>query len=374
MIRLRALMMVLLLAGWPAAAAEMALPPGMVREELSLPISVNGRSLTLQAEVTRPDGPDRYPLALLSHGSPRQPSQRPRMTPQSLRSVAIEFARRGWAAVVVMRPGFGRSQGQDDEGYGSCERPDYVMGGRRTAGYIVQAARALGAMAWVDGARVLLVGVSAGGFGSVAAASSRLPGLVGVIDFAGGRGSLADNQVCRAELLVAAMGQFGAGAAVPVLGLFAENDHFFGPPLARRMFAAFHGAGGRGRLEITPASGQDGHSLITSGIPLWRPLVERFLTENGLPATPILITAAAGPRADLPPPPGLSDKGLAEFARYRANQSPQKAFAVGGQGGFGWRSGQPTAAAAAAAALAACRSHGHDCTLYAIGDQRADRP
>ena len=65
----------------------------------------------LEALIVRPAGTGRYPLALLSHGSPRTPADRPNMTPLSMLPQAIEFARRGWAAVVIMRRGYGGSSG-----------------------------------------------------------------------------------------------------------------------------------------------------------------------------------------------------------------------------------------------------------------------
>ena len=90
----------------------------------------------LEAMLIRPAGPRRYPLALLSHGAPRDAAARAGMTPTACYAQAIEFARRGFAAVVVMRRGYGDSGGSYAENSGPCARRDYLLAasfGRRSA-------------------------------------------------------------------------------------------------------------------------------------------------------------------------------------------------------------------------------------------------
>ncbi|HEY6254454.1 MAG TPA: hypothetical protein VIY51_01545 [Xanthobacteraceae bacterium] len=65
----------------------------------------------LEALLVRADEPERHPLVLINHGSPRDASERPEMTPLRLLLQATEFVRRGWTAAIVMRRGFGDSAG-----------------------------------------------------------------------------------------------------------------------------------------------------------------------------------------------------------------------------------------------------------------------
>ena len=95
-----------------------------VEEELRIPFSADSGSF--EALLVRPDAPGRYPLALINHGSPRSGADRPNMTPLSMLPEAVEFARRGWAAVVVMRRGYGGSGGGWAEDYGACNNPNYL--------------------------------------------------------------------------------------------------------------------------------------------------------------------------------------------------------------------------------------------------------
>ena len=72
-----------------------------------------------------------------------------------------------------------------------------------------------------------------------------------MIDFAGGRGGhqkMSDGSLgnCTPDALVKAAGRYGSTARVPTLWIYAANDSFFSPALARRMFDAYNAAGGHG--------------------------------------------------------------------------------------------------------------------------------
>src|SRR5258706_10829249 len=108
---------------------------------------------------------------------------------------------------------------------------------------------------YVDGGRVMLIGISAGGFASITAAAQQTPGVVAVLNFAGGRGSDAPDSVCSPDVLVQAYGELGHTVRVPALLLYAQNDHFFGPALAQRFFARFTAARGT-RTVLAPPAGR----------------------------------------------------------------------------------------------------------------------
>jgi hypothetical protein len=44
-------------------------------------------------------------------------------------------------------------------------------------------------------------------------------------------------------------------------------------------YEAFRSQGGRGELILVPPFGDDGHLLFNRGLPVWQPIVERFLLE-----------------------------------------------------------------------------------------------
>jgi dienelactone hydrolase len=360
-----AALLILVPVGAPHAD-ELAQPPGLVRSLITVPITAGGATVTLEALLTRPAAPGRYPLVVLSHGAPRDGADRPTMAPTAASAIAIEFARRGWAVIAPMRRGYGRSQGPYAESSGACKSPDYPASGRASATDLIETIKYMARQDYVDPGRVLLVGHSAGGFASIAAAAQNPPGVLAVLNFAGGRGSDAPDSVCTEARLVDAYAGFGRTVRIPTLWLYAENDHFFGPKLARRFFAAFTGAGGTGTFVALPSFGKDGHQLFhDDGVPLWRDRVDAFLREHNLPTWSKPISE---PIVKLPAPPNLSAAGRESFANYLASANFEKAFAVTAKGGYGWSTGRRSADDAARAALETCTKNAPNCRIYAVDD------
>jgi dienelactone hydrolase len=353
--------LVLALGQRPAAAAA----GGFIREDLRIAMPAAGPR-GLEALLVRPDEPGPHPLVLINHGSPREGSRRPEMTPLALLPEAIEFARRGWTAAIVMRRGFGDSGGGFAEDRGPCRDPDYLGAASASAADLKAAIGFLAGRPDIDATRILSVGVSAGGFATVALTADPPPGLVAGVSFAGGRGSGSSDAVCRDDKLIDTFGALGRGSRLPMLWVYAQNDHFLGPALAQKLRDAFTLAGGKVDFVAAPPFGSDGHRLFsTAGIPKWAPLVDDFLKAQNLVLLPSPLPPPAPP--DIPPPPRLSANGRKAFAEFLIS-APHKAFAVSSTGAFGWRTGRRTIEAARAAALAACAPKATDCRVMVVDD------
>ncbi len=364
MLRLLIAAALLLLAAPLTAHAE-----GLQQRELRIPMAEAG-SAGLEALLVWPDEPGRHPLALISHGSPRSSSERPQMTPLAMLPQARELARRGWAAAVVMRRGYGGSGGSWQEGHGRCSHANYEEGAGAMVADLKAAIAYLATLPEVDASRMIALGVSVGGFATVALTADPPPGLVAAISFAGGRGSPSSDTVCSPDALVAAFRNFGSRSRVPMLWIYAENDHFFGPSIAHRLLDAFKEGGGQVTFIAPPPFGDDGHKLFSSaGIPIWTPLVDEFLKSRGLVlrATPLALTAAPA----LAPPAQLSADGRSAFASYLTG-APHKAFAVSPNGDYGWRSGRRSTEEAKSGALENCAKHGKDCRVIMVDDTAAN--
>jgi dienelactone hydrolase len=323
---------------------------------LRIPVTVPGgsRSIDLEAMVVRPDDGLPHPLAVLNHGSPRDAADRPTMTPYRMWPQAVAFARRGWVAVVVMRRGYGSSQGEWAEGYGSCSEPDYATAGQAGASDIAAVARYMSGQAYVSKGKWISVGHSAGAFATVALSADPPPDLAAAIAFAPGRGSTSPDAVCGEKQLIAAFAQYGRTSRVPLLWVAAENDHFFGPRLVPLLTGAFSKAGGNVTLVKAAAFGDDGHQLFTtaSGIPIWSPIVDRFLVANNLVLRDRLIEVTL---PNVTAPPGLNSNGVVTFKTY-LESGPNKAFAVAGASRFGWATGRRSIEEARKVAMDYCRS------------------
>jgi dienelactone hydrolase len=325
-------------------------------DALTIPavISGSGRSVSvkLEAIVLRPDDNLPHPLALLNHGSPRSPSDRPRMSPYRMWAQAMAFARRGFVAVAFLRRGYGLSEGGWAENYGSCSNPDYAAAGRAGAADIAAVARFMTGQPYVSKGKWISVGVSAGAFATVALTADPPHDLAAAISFAPGRGSTSDDTVCSEKQLVSAFAQYGKTSRVPLLWVSAENDHFFGPRLTSLLTGAFSKAGGNVAFVQTPPFGADGHELfdVANGIPLWSPIVDRFLASNNLKLRDQLIEVAT---PDVPAPSSLNGRGRETFKTY-LDSGPNKAFAVAADAHFGWATGRRTVDEARRDALGFC--------------------
>ena len=352
------------------ATADASRAGDLRQETLTIPaaISVGGRTTTvdLEALVIRPDDGAQHPLAVINHGSPRNGDDRAGMSPYGMSAQAREFARRGWVAVTFMRRGYGQSQGGWAETYGSCANPDYADAGRAGAQDIAAAATFMAAQPYVRSGGWISVGVSAGAFATVAVAGDAPRGLAAAIAFAPGRGSTSPDTVCGENHLVAAFAQYGETSRVPLLWVSAENDHFFGPELVDRLTAAFSRGGAKLTLIKTPPFGEDGHGLFSAkGIPVWTPIVDRFLAANDLAPRAVPLKVAA---PDAAPPPSLDARGRAAFAEYEA-RGVNKAFAIGPGTRFGWVTARRSVNEAKAAALTACAASGNwKCTIVDVND------
>ncbi|WP_374447621.1 alpha/beta hydrolase family protein [Stella sp.] len=357
---LLAALLLVLPAAVPAAAQ--ARFDGLIEGPVQVAIEpeAGAPALALSGYLARPDRAGRFPMVVLTHGAPRDPAERVTMRAEGAARQARDFARRGWVALSVLRRGYGASGGAFVEAAGPCEDRAYAAAGRAAAVDLREAARWLARQDWADPGRLLLVGVSAGGFAATALAADAPPGLVGVVSFAGGRGSRGPNDVCRPDRLVAAFAEYGRTARAPALWIYAENDLFFGPDLSRAMHAAYAAAGGAAEFHLLPPFGSDGHTLYGRAPERWWPLVDAFLRRLGLPTwSPDALRPDGLPAA--------GDRHRAAFDRYLAGPG-EKAFAASPSGRFGWSTGRDSTAAAVEAALGFCRGSGDDagCRPYFV--------
>ncbi len=93
---------------------------------------------------------------------------------------------------------------------GDCDAPEHFRAGQIAADDVEAAIRFMQTQPFVDPSRVILAGISSGGWASLALAARNPEGVVALINFAGGRGGHAygrPNAVCGEDELVAAAGQ-----------------------------------------------------------------------------------------------------------------------------------------------------------------------
>lgn len=350
--------------------SDLAQVPGLIREPLPLTVTLaDGNTFHLVAMVTRPDGPGRFPLALVSHGTATAWKYRKEETANEYSPISIALAQRGWAVVSALRPGYGRSEGAFLEDAGPCDNRDFISQGKLMADELTAIITAAKPQPWLDSDHILLVGHSGGGFASLALAASKAPQIAGIVNFAGGSGAPAEGSYfCQPERLLQALHTYGATTHVPSLWIYAANDIRFPPKLAADMFAAYHTAGAPATMVAAPAYLDDGHDYIDA-VDKWRGDLDRFLTAQHL----LTKQDYAAMNAEPVKAPSVMDTGdgRAFFEEYLGSPFFEKAFAVGTNGGAGFGQGYPNLAAAKNEAMRSCRQKDSGCHIYAIGNQLA---
>ena len=253
----------------------------LVEEALRIP-GPHGR-YTIATAVVRPSGPGPFAAIVLNHGVPVSAEARAHESAAMLRPAAEALARRGYVVVMPLRRGFGATGGGFAESAGSCSAPDYFRGEAAAAEDIMAAYDYARRLPYVDGARMVLAGQSAGAVAALFAAGTRAPdGLLAVLAFAPGRGGdpiRHPGVPCAVEPLAAVFAELGRRVRVPVLFHYAANDLFFNPSTSGLWFKRFRAGGARGEYVLQPPFGGNGHYIFSdgSGARLWLPTVERFL-------------------------------------------------------------------------------------------------
>ncbi|MGW1422281.1 dienelactone hydrolase family protein [Bradyrhizobium manausense] len=367
---MRFLALLLILFTASARAGDGAL----MSAHMMLPVVISGNKVSLESFVVRPDRPGKFPLVVITHGMPSGFGEEfftelLNRSPVGYSKAAVAFAQRGYAVVSIMRRGYGRSGGGFSES--ARQTCDYLPAVHAASDDIIAAVASLRNEPWVDAEHVVLLGHSVGGLTVMAVAAENIPGVVGAVNFDGGRHSFsAPNQPCSPDNLVDTVAALGRTARVPVLWLYAENDQFYGPDLARRMFAAYSAGGAPAQLRLLPPFEPNGHNtVVLAPADTWFPSVDPFLEKLGLPTKTVI---GAPLFAELPIPPGAVAACQDAFADYLANPDDAKAFAVSTHGHCGTGFGR-TAIEAREPAVMKCKinSRGEDCRLYAVGQKLA---
>ena len=352
----------------PSLAVEQEMPVNFrMNEQIILIPAGPDKRASLQTTVFRPNGPGPFPLLVINHGKEAGDPRRQRR--DRFVFMATAFVKRGYAVMVPMRQGFADSTGTYAD-----------FGCNMTANGQAQAADVLDAVSfardqtWIDPERIIIAGQSYGGLATIALGTQYVPGVRGLINFAGGLRNDGKHCDWRAEL-VRAFGTYGDSNKIPSLWLYGINDSLFAPALVSRMHTAFVSSGGQARLHEFAAFKRDSHGILASrdGEKIWWHEAERFLKQVGMPTEEVV---AVGPPPALPQTdfaklddiaavPYLSEQGRVAYRAYLDKLMP-RAFAVSPSGAWCWaEEGEDPDTRA----LATCaEKSSQPCQLYSVDD------
>lgn len=280
-----------------------------MREQLWL-LPSGDKARTLRATVFRPEAHSndtegqRLPLVIINHGTDE--ATRLSLSLPVYYWLSRWFVERGYAVVLPQRRGHGATGGELSEALDTCAATRHADAGNTAADDIAAVTAYMEQQSFVDPDRIVVAGISTGGWASLALAARNPPGVKAIVNFSGGRGGHAygqRNEICGEDDLIAAAAQFATSARVPSLWLYARNDSYFGPRLIGRLAGAWTDAGASAQVHIFRAYGSEGHTLADdrAGWDLWGGELEDFLTR-ALPSRdePALASTSAGQPETMP--------------------------------------------------------------------------
>lgn len=320
----------------------------------------------------KPPGDGPFPAVVMQHG--RDGTQR--VTPGRYRyaDVARYWVRRGVAVFVPTRLGYGDSGTEvDPEFTGDCDKKNYDVAAAATNVQTLAAIDFATRQAWVQPNKVLVMGQSMGGFASVVAMGTKHPAVVAGINFAGGGGGDPVGRKanpCGYHRLANTFASAGKanGGSTPMLWLYAENDNYWGPDIPRKWHEAYTSAGGKAEFAAFGPVSTDGHSLLSKGMPLWRPVLDQFVAKLGI-ATPQATGkppasgfAAIDDASKLPKV--KQDVKDTSYPRFLNTDLP-RAMAIGPKGEWAYFSGDNVIARSLERCAQTAKTA---CKLYAVDD------
>jgi dienelactone hydrolase len=252
-----------------------------------------GADARMVAGVFLPAGDGPFPVLIYSHGRSGTDLERSLTRLPDLRGHVRYWQKKGFAVVAPIRPGYGETGGVDREDsgvrydvFGNCwGQPDFGHAAAAATAAVQATLTWVRQQSWANARRIVLVGASMGGLGSIASAATNPDGVVAYINFSGGtggNGKRAPEHSCGFEAMEELMSAYGKTARVPSLWLYAQNDSFWGADWPRAWHGAYASRGSPTRFVTTEAvPNADGHQLLTRGSRLWTAHVDRFLEELG---------------------------------------------------------------------------------------------
>ncbi|MFP9444492.1 dienelactone hydrolase family protein [Pectobacterium brasiliense] len=346
---------------------------GLIREPLSLQVTLdNGKPAVLDAFVTRPVSQTKLPVVVITNGTVGTAEfDRWEMNPNRESSTALAFARHGYAAVTVLREGYGYSSGGAEYSGGSCKQPLHKLAGEKDTRDMLAALEAIRRQPWASPDKAVLAGMSAGGFAVLATSAATPPGVQAIINFDGGRGSIDGKSLCDKTGLINAFATYGLTARIPSLWLYSSNDQSFTPEMGKAFYDAYRNGGGKAEFIEMPAFEKNGHVVMdTAPESFWWKTVAGFLAQQHLPVEEVVTL----PVTHLTPPVDLNNlAGKKAFRQYEAARLYEKAFATNKNGAWGTAYWARTGHEAADIAVKNCEKFQHkkavSCTVYAINDE-----
>jgi dienelactone hydrolase len=258
-----------------ARSDELTETPGL------FPVTIGGNTVRLDGLVIKNSGAaGRLPIALFTNGGEATATAGTAVTASSYAHYARDLARRGWLAVVVIRHGFGKSEGAKPIPI-ACQAASLDAWATAAADDLQATIDYISLRPDADASKVIVIGSQIAGVAAVALSARNPRGLAGVIAISGGLSSESNCPI--KDILVDAYKNFGTKSRVPNLWIYSKSDKISDPDLADRMHAAFLDGGGDVKFVMFYRDGDVGTAIFGQATRSWYTQMDGFLRANTLP-------------------------------------------------------------------------------------------
>ncbi|HUI29157.1 MAG TPA: alpha/beta fold hydrolase [Candidatus Acidoferrales bacterium] len=231
-------------------------------QHISFSCSIDGKNYRLEAMLYFPsDSGNQHSLIIMTHGrnGPNPPIDKREVF--RYRPLCEALANKGFVVMMLVRRGYGNSEGPDCEYLETAEES-----GLAGAQDVKAAADYMSTAPYASNGRVVVIGQSQGGWVALAASTLGIKGVLGTVNVSGAtnfrrasgfsiRSSMVEDQLDNSAAA------YGKSSKVPTLWIYAENDNHL-PATVKRWFDSYKQGGGRGELVIKPAYGDNGHKIV----------------------------------------------------------------------------------------------------------------
>lgn len=271
----------ILLATFVCMAASAARSDDLTEAPVSFPVTIGANTVRLEGLVVkRSDAQGRLPIALFTNGGAATATAGAAVTSATYAHNARDMARRGWLAVVMIRRGFGGSEGPRPTPV-TCEPASFDAWANNAADDLQATIGDISQRPDADAGRVIVIGSEIAGVAAVALSARNPRGLLGVVSVSGGLQSEANCPMN--DVLVDAYRRFGSTSRVPNLWIYSRSDKTFDPDLANRLHTAFLDAGGDVKFVMFFHDGDVGTAIFGQATRAWYAQMDGFLRARNLP-------------------------------------------------------------------------------------------
>jgi dienelactone hydrolase len=245
------------------------------------PVAIGGSTVRLEGLIVKKsDAQGRLPVAIITNGGTTTATAGTAVSPALYAPLARDLARRGWLAAVVLRRGFGQSEGAKPTPV-ACQAAAFANWASAAADDLEATLQFLEQRPDADPDRAIVIGSASAGVAVVALSARNPRGLAGVVNIAGGLQS--ESKCPMNDVLTDAFRDFGAKSRVPNLWIYARSDKVFPPDLTNRLHAAFLDSGGDVKFVLFHINGDAGNTIFGGARLQWLVQLDGFLRARHLP-------------------------------------------------------------------------------------------